>query len=187
MRDWIIITLAAALAVGGYLAVGSPMRADMPMSARQAELAAMDPLDMSPAETLARLERLTQDQPDDPQPHYFIGELLKSQGRDGDAVRAYQSALRRNSEFAPALLGLADAIVRLQSGDIPDQAAQLYSRAYSLDRQLVRAGFMAGLAAWRAGESERARDIWSAVQNSLEPNDPRRTQLDGWVRSATAE
>lgn len=188
LRDGIIAGICLAIAIGAYAIIGEPFRPDQPMSARQAELAAKAPADMTPAETLARLEQLTIDRPDDPQPHAFIGNLLRAQGRDADAVRAYQSSLRRDDRFVPALLGLADAYVRLESGAVGGRAQQLYDRAYQLDASQTRAGFMAGLADWQAGAEAAATAKWNTVRAGVAADDPRRAMVDAWIDAAkTAE
>ena len=115
--------LGACLAVGvaGYALVGKPGAGDQPMSQRQAALAekvATDPQSLSPAELLSRLEQAVKDQPDAPEPHFFIGEMLRAQGRPEDALRAYQSALRRNSDYVPALVALSDVLVELSGGAV---------------------------------------------------------------------
>lgn len=184
---WIIAGLCAAAGIAGYAAVGAPFMPDAPMSDRQAELAAKNPGDMTPAETLARLERLTRERPGDAQPHFFIGELLRGQGRDSDAVRAYQSALRRDADFVPAMVALADALTRSASGAIGKDARRLYARAYTLDQDEVRAGFMAGLGLWRDGETERAEQAWSALYAPLDEDDSRRVMLDAWIAQARSD
>ena len=121
LRNGIILALCLAVAVGGYLLVGKPGMGDQPMADRQAglmEKVRTNPQSLTPAETLSRLEATVKERPDDPQPHYFIGEILYSQGRTADAARAYQSALRRDNEFVPALLALADSLVELNNGAV---------------------------------------------------------------------
>ena len=106
-RNGIILALCLAVAIGGYLLVGKPGMGDLPMKDRQAglmEKIRTEPGALTQAETLSRLEATVVERPEDPQPHYFIGEILRAQGRTSDAARAYQSALRRDNEFMPALL-----------------------------------------------------------------------------------
>ena len=104
-RNGIILALCLAVAIGGYLLVGKPGMGDLPMKDRQAglmEKIRTDPGALTQAETLSRLEATVVERPEDPQPHYSIGEILRAQGRTSDAARAYQSALRRDNEFMPA-------------------------------------------------------------------------------------
>lgn len=174
---------ALVVALAGYLATGSPGLADQPMAKRDAELAARAPSELSPAEMLARLERMTQTRPEDPEPHYFIGQFLMSRDRAADAVRAFQSALRRDPNHAPALTGLADAFTRLSGGEIGPEARQLYAEAYGRDRSQLRAGFQVGLSLWQAGREGDARAAWGAIEESLPEGSE---ALANWRRQVAA-
>lgn len=186
-RAVIAVLLGGLLATIGYIFVGTPALPDQPYSKRLEEIASRDATRLTPAETLARLEQLVRDQPDDPQPHFFIGEVMKSQGRDSDAVRAYQSALRRDSNYVPALVALADALTRLSDGIVQDTAKQIYARAVAIDRSQVRAGFMAGLSDWQAGDATLARARWENLRQSLAETDPNRQMLEALIARAEAE
>ncbi len=175
------ILLVGLIGAFGYFFIGRAELPGQPYKDRVAEIAQRDPTTLSPAETLARLEGLVKEQPDAPQPHFFIGEMMRAQGRDGDAIRAYQSALRRDDRYVPAMVALGDAMVRLSDGKIDDAAKQIYSRAVILDPAQVRAGFLAGLADWQIGNDKIARARWKAVREGVAPEDPRREMLDALV------
>ncbi len=183
--DWILAGAALVLALAGYLAWGAPGMADQPMAARDARLTAKDPAQMTPGEALARLERMTQTRPDDPEPHYFIGRLLAEQGREDDAIRAYQSALRRDDRFVPAMVALADAFVRLAGGEVGADASRIYQQAWQLDPAQTRAGFLVGLSHWQAGRTSTARETWQRVGAKLAAGSDRAIMLDAWVEAAT--
>lgn len=185
-RAVIAVLLAGFFATVSYIFVGSAGLPDQPYRDRIAEISARDPTQLNSAETLARLEQLVRQQPDDPQPHYFIGEVLKAQGRDQDAVRAYQSALRRDGNYVPALVALADALTRLSDGEVGETAKQVYARASALDAGQVRAGFMAGLSDWQAGDRTLARARWENLRNGLAETDPKRRMLETLVAEAEA-
>ena len=179
-----IIGGCLALAVVGYLTVGKPGMPDDPMSKRQeglAEKIRTAPETLTPAETLSRLELATQQKPDDPQPHYFIGEMLRAQGRPEDAARAYQSALRRDENFVPALVALADTLVALSGGGVSPQATQLYARAYQLDETQVRAGMWAAMGAAQAGDQAKAEQAMRYIYNHLAEDDPRRERFKAMI------
>jgi cytochrome c-type biogenesis protein CcmH len=153
------VILAACLVAGvaGYVVIGQPGMGDQPMSARQAALAEKirtDPQSLTAAETLSRLEQAMRDNPKAPEPHFFIGEMLRAQGRPDDALRAYQSALRRNEDFVPALVSLADVLVEIGNGAVSPDATRLYARAYQLDETQVRAGMWAAMGAAQAAPAE---------------------------------
>ncbi|HAE28594.1 MULTISPECIES: tetratricopeptide repeat protein [Hyphomonas] len=176
--------LCLAIAVAGYLAVGKPGMPDNPMAERQAGLAdkiANAPETLTPAETLSRLELATRQRPNDPQPHFFIGEMLRAEGRPEDAARAYQSALRRDENFVPALVSLADTLVALSGGGVSPQATRLYGRAYELDQSQVRAGMWAAMGAAQAGDQDKAEQAMRYIYNNLPEDDPRRERFKGMI------
>jgi cytochrome c-type biogenesis protein CcmH/NrfG len=178
--NMLILGACAALGVAGYMAVGRPGMGDQPMSARQAALSEKirnDPQSLSPAETLSRLEQATKDSPDAPEPHFFIGEMLRMQGRPGDALRAYQSALRRDGDYVPALVSLADVLVELADGAVSPDATRLYGKAYALDETQVRAGMWAAMGAAQAGDQATAEQAMRYIFARLPEDDPRRERL----------
>jgi cytochrome c-type biogenesis protein CcmH len=184
--------LGACLAVGvaGYILVGKHGAGDQPMSLRQAALAekvATDPQSLSPAELLSRLEQAVKDQPDAPEPHFFIGEMLRAQGRPQDALRAYQSALRRNSDYVPALVALSDVLVELSGGTVGPDATRLYARAYELDETQVRAGMFAAMGAAQAGDQEKAEQAMRYIYARLPEDDPRRERFRAMIEAIGEE
>ena len=179
-RNGIILALCLAVAIGGYLLVGKPGMGDSPMKDRQAglmEKIRTDPGALTQAETLSRLEATVVERPEDPQPHYFIGEILRAQGRTSDAARAYQSALRRDNEFMPALLALGDALVELNNGAVSPEATRLFAKAYELDETQVRAGMWAAMGASQAGDQEKAEQAMRYIYSRLPEDDPRRERF----------
>lgn len=176
----ILVAACLLLGVGGYLALGRPGLADQPMSARQAALAEKiqnDPQSLSYPELLSRLELSVREQPESPEPHFFIGELLRTQGRGEDAVRAYQSALRRDVNYVPAMVSLADVLVMNADGAIGPDATRLYARAYQLDETQVRAGMQAAMGAAQAGDQAAAEQAMRYIYARLPEDDPRRERF----------
>ena len=186
----IILGACLALGAGGYLLIGKPGMADQPMAGRQAALAEkvrMDPQSLTEGEMLSRLEQAVIDKPDDPQPHYFIGEMLRTQGRAEDSVRAYQSALRRDQEFVPALISLADVLTQLADGTIGPDATRLYARAYELDESQVSAGMRAAMGAAQAGDQEKAEQAMRYIYSRLPEDDPRRERFRPMIEAIGQE
>lgn len=184
--QWLILGACLALGVAGYVAIGRPGKADEPMSARQAALAEKiktDPQSLTTAETLSRLEQAVIDRPDEPEPHFFIGELLRAQNRPEDALRAYQSALRRNEDFVPAMVSLADVLVELSDGAVGPDATRLYARAYQLDETQVRAGMYAAMGAAQAGDQEKANQAMRYIYSRLPEDDPRRERFRAMIEA----
>lgn len=180
----LILGLCLALGAAGYVVVGKPGLAGQPMSARQAALAEKirtDPQSLTQAETLSRLEQAVKDKPESPEPHYFIGEILRMEGRPDDALRAYQSALRRDPDFVPALIGLAGVLVDLSDGNVTPDATRLFARAYQLDETQVQAGMFAAMGAAQAGDQEKAEQAMRYIFARLPEDDPRRERFRAMI------
>lgn len=190
LRHWLILGASVMLGIAGYAAIGKPGMADQPMRARQAALAEKirtDPQSLTAAETLSRLEQAVRDQPDKPEPHFFIGEMLRAQNRPEDALRAYQSSLRRDENYVPALVALADVLVELSDGAVGPDATRLYARAYQLDESQVRAGMFAALGAAQAGEQEKANQAMRYIYSRLPEDDPRRERFRAMIEAIGEE
>jgi len=182
----IILGVCVFAGAAGYALIGQPGMADQPMSSRQAALMEKirsDPQSLSPAETLSRLEQAIKDQPDAPEPHFFIGEMLRAQGRPEDALRAYQSSLRRNPDFVPALVALGDVLVELSGGAVSPDATRLFGRAYELDQTQVRAGMFAAMGAAQAGDQEKAEQAMRYIYSRLPEDDPSRERFRAMIEA----
>jgi cytochrome c-type biogenesis protein CcmH len=184
--NWLILGACLAVSVAGYMMIGRPGLGDQPMDLRQdalMEKIRSDPQSLTLDETLSRLEQATIDQPNAPEPHFFIGEMLRAQGRPDDALRAYQSALRRNQDYVPALVALADVIVELSNGSVGPDATRLYGRAYELDETQVRAGMWAAMGAAQAGDQAKAEQAMRYIYARLPEDDPRRERFKGMIEA----
>jgi predicted CXXCH cytochrome family protein len=83
-------------------------------------------------EGIAQLQReLARYRPKTPEFYHELGEALRYAGRAREALAAYERAMERAPEFAPALRGLGMAYAVLGE---PDRAVALLERALSLDR-----------------------------------------------------
>ena len=142
-----------------------------------------DPTTLSPPEFLALLQKAAREKPDDPEAQYFIGLVMKSEARDDDAVRAFQSALRRDDTHVPSLVALADAAVRQSGGDISERTARIYERAWRLDPQQVRAGFFSVMPQLRAGDRATAEARWDEIEARLDPEDPQLGMLEAFKQA----
>ncbi|WP_084419558.1 tetratricopeptide repeat protein [Henriciella litoralis] len=174
----IMLACALVLSVGAYLWLGSPFLEEQPYASREAEIAAKPASELSPPEMLARLQMTAREQPDAAEPQYYIGVLMKTQGQTEDALRAFQSALRRNPDHVPSLMGLADAVVIRDGGVVTEPSARLYDRAWRLDPTQIRAGILSAVPAYEAGDTEAAEAHWAKVAKDLEPGDPRLAMMD---------
>ncbi|MDJ0920542.1 MAG: hypothetical protein QNI84_05400 [Henriciella sp.] len=186
-RDLVLIGAALIVALAGYLWLGSPTRGDLPFSERQDEIANKDPQTLTADEMLTRLEMAVRDEPDAAEPHYHIGVLMRSQGRVEDSIRAFQSSLRKNDRYVPALVALADVLVARDVGEIGSTARELYDRAWRLDPSQTRAGVIAALALFREGDTDEAQTRWALILEPMASDDPERLQIEDLIAQAEAE
>ena len=156
-----------------YAMNGRPMLAEQPYAERESEIAARDPASLTPDEMLARLQMAAREDPDAPEPQHFIGVIMRAQNREEDAVRAFQSALRRDDTYVPSLVALADVIMLRDGGRVTEPSGRLYDRAWKLDPEQVRAGLLSVLPAYEAGDEETAEARWSTILADLDPADQR--------------
>lgn len=176
-RAVMAILIAGFFASVGYLLIGRAGLADQPYQARIAEVAAIAPEKRTRSERLAQFESLIREQPDNPRPHFRIGEMMVGEGRNDDAIRAFQSALRRDERFVPAMIGMADAMSRSAGGVVGPQATRIYRQALTLDPTQLHAGFMAGVGEWQSGDDAAAQLIWDGLWLRLDGNSAQQALL----------
>ncbi len=184
LRTRIIVFLAAVLAVAGYGLLGRPDQPDNPLSHRVDELKAKlesarnDPTkaQLGADELMAIAERQAREDPKNPGPHHAMGYILERTGKPSEAVLAYESALRRDPNFAPSLVSLADLLFETTGAVSPD-IGKLYQQAYALQPDELRVGYMAGIGEWQAGKHEEAEKRWAAIDGKLPAGDKMLEQL----------
>ena len=67
---------------------------------------------------------------------------------------------------------VADAVMMRDGGIVTEPAARLYDRAWRLDPSQHRAGLLAALPAYEAGDIEAAEAHWAKVKEDMAPDDP---------------
>jgi len=114
------------LAVAGYFVLGHPERPDEPLAQRIAELQklAQNPQSQLTLDQLMALEEArTRTKPDDPEPHKVIGDIYAAAGKADEARLSYQSALRRDPAYAPAVVALEELHLRM-TGEVAPGAME---------------------------------------------------------------
>lgn len=166
--------MGAVLALAGYLFIGRPDLPDQPYAARMEALRERAPESFTIDEALAVLGQAARAHPDDPQPHAFIGGILLDTGRPQDAARAFDAALRRDPDFAPALLGLARAMVQVEEGRVSPEAQALFAAASQQLPDDPAPWIYQAMAAMQAGDDAGAQTAWGQAFQRMSEDDPRR-------------
>ncbi|MEZ5937578.1 MAG: hypothetical protein R3C52_05090 [Hyphomonadaceae bacterium] len=178
-RSWTtrgVVALAALSAIGAYAALGRPNMGDEPLEGRLETLerrASTEAAQFTVPEMMALLQKRAKEAPKDPNPHKFMGDLYKGAGATNEAILAYQAALRRDPDFAPAMVSLADVLF-MSSGRVDESTAALYHRAFELDPGNLRVGYMAGIGDWQAGKRDQAVALWDSLEAKVSDGDPRK-------------
>lgn len=163
----------AVLGLGIYLAIGRPELPDAPYQARLAALKDRNPETFTPDETLAVLHEAARENPRDPLPLFYTGQLLLDQGRAEEAARAYDAALRRDPRLAEAMLGLGRSLVRIENGRVTPEALGLFQQAGALTNDPAPWIYQA-MAAMQENHDDDARRFWGEAYTRMPENDPRR-------------
>ena len=165
--------LVSLLALAIYLGAGRPDLPDAPYAVRLEALQQRDPTSYNAEEALAILGQAARDDPRDPLPHLYSGQLLLDRDRAEEAARAFDAALRRDPQLAQAMLGLGRALVRIDEGRVSAQALELFAQAGALGDDPAPWLYQA-MAAMQAGRGEDARRLWGEALTRMAPDDPRR-------------
>ena len=160
---WLVamVMVIPALALGGYLTLGSPMLPQQPHAAR----ADQSPENQRVSEMVRRVEQRLEDQPDDGAGWDVIAPVYLRQQQYHDAVFAFQQALRLNGESAARLEGLGEAMVLRDAGQVSDTAQMAFSRALERNPESLKAQFWLAVGDEQNGRLEEAR---TAYRNILE-------------------
>lgn len=184
-RGALAVAAVAALAVIGlYAATGRPNLPDQPYKSRLAALKETDPTQMSPEQIMAVLAERARQDPRDPRPHIFTGQILAELGRDQEAARAYEAALRRDPMNPAALLGLGRVAVSLQAGAITPEALSLFQAAAMAAPNDPTPWLYQALAATQERRWADALKLWPEVEKRLAPEDPRHQMVAAMIAEA---
>ena len=168
---------APALALGLYLAVGSPGMADQPFSGRVAKWLASDPSTLRPPEMAAVLSKLTKQRPNDPEGFRFLALAEGASNNPAGAVRALKHAVRIAPQRVDLWEMLGEAEVFQANGDLTDDARDAFARTLKLDPKNVAARFHLARARIKDGDKAGGLADWRALLADLPANDPRRADL----------
>lgn len=170
-------------AVGVYAVIGHPEMAGASYRERLAALRHRDPTTFTFDEALAVLSEAAKDDPRDPLPYLYSGNLLMRADppRAQEAARAFDAALRRDPELAEAMLGLGRALVATNGGTVSPQALELFRQAGARTNDPAPWIYLA-LEAMQHDRAVEARRYWGEAYSRMRPDDPRREMAQRFSR-----
>jgi cytochrome c-type biogenesis protein CcmH len=181
-RVLILISAAfVAFGAGGlYLWRGSLMD-DQPFAERKAAILQQSPETLGDDEVIVLLQEQAKATPEDPRPHLLLGQVLASQGRDNEALRAFQAAMRRDGRNADALAELGALFLRTSENGESPEADEAFAAALSIDPNHVPTRHFQATALWQRGNRDGAWAAWRATWSALAGNQAAQLDLSGRI------
>lgn len=191
-RSWRWPVAAAVAALLPLLAVviyteqgGGPLAMDPPRQTAQPATAA-DAVDPNEEATMiiAALEQRVDASPEDPVGWALLGRVYHAMGRTLAALEAYANSMERGGDRDPDILvDYADVLATARNGNLEGRPADLLRRALEIDPDHVTGLWLAGTAAFRAGDYPRAREHWGRIARQTSPQ----SQTGATIRANLAE
>lgn len=168
---------APALALGLYVALGSPGSPDQPFAGRLARWRAADPSSLQPPEMAAVLDQLTKERPNDPEGFRFLALADGASDNPAGAIRALKRAVKLAPQRGDLWEMLGEAEVFQANGELTDDARQAFAETIKLDPKNIAARFHLARARIKDGDKAGGLADWRALLADMPANDPRRGDL----------
>jgi cytochrome c-type biogenesis protein CcmH len=167
--------IVGILTLGAYLLIGRPELGGAAYAQRLEELKQRDPTTYTADEALAILAEAARENPRDPLPHFYAGQLLLNQARPREAAREFDAALRREPRLAEAMVGLGRALVQIE-GQVTQEAVDLFDTATTLTDDPAPWLYLAMHAA-QQGDAANLRRYANEAASRMAPDDPRQEMV----------
>jgi cytochrome c-type biogenesis protein CcmH len=169
--------LAVAAALGLYVAVGFPGYGDQPYGRRvddwETRLETLEP-----AQLAAVAARVARREPDNLMAQRMLGAARFEAGDPIGAAQAFRRVLEREPDDAQSWARLGESLVRANQGAVGGDAEAAFLEALKRDPNQLGARYFLGEAALARGDAAAVRGYWLPLIAALEPNDPRRIDLE---------
>ncbi len=167
------------LALGLYVALGSPELPDEPLAARLAA----PPEQQDMAVLLDQVEQHLAANPDDLRGWQVVAPVYVRVGRDDEAVTAFRNILRLAGSDVRTEGDFGEALVRANQGSVGADARAAFERALDDDPKDIRARFYLALGDGQAGRRDEAA---AALRSLIAEAPPGATWTDG-IREVLAQ
>jgi len=161
------------LALGLYLAHGSPGMPASPFAARDDAARAQAEL----ADMIAKVEARLSKTPEDGKGWEVIAPVYLKLGRYRDAATAYANASRLQGETVKLLAGLAEASVLANDGIVTEPARTAYEKILKIEPGRVEARFWLAMAKEQDGRLAEALADYRTLLKEAPPEAPYRAPL----------
>jgi cytochrome c-type biogenesis protein CcmH len=175
---------APALALGLYLALGSPGMADQPFAGRLKHWLAENPQALAPPEMAAVLDHLTKTRPNDPEGFRYLALADGAAGDAAGAVRALRHAVRLAPQRVDLWEMLGEALVFQDGGKVSTDAKDAFVETLKRDPTNVPARFHLARARIDAGDKAGGLADWKALLAAMPADDTRAPALKAAIAEA---
>ena len=162
------------LALGLYLAYGSPRLPDQPLAARLQDPAS----DRNLEALVARVEARLRQHPEEGEGWDVIAPVYMGWRRYSDAAEAYAQAIRLLGDSAKRLSGRGQALVLANNGVVTEEAREALQRAAALDQTLIEPRILLAIAKEQDGQFQAAIEDWRALLDKAPEDAPWREMVE---------
>jgi cytochrome c-type biogenesis protein CcmH len=178
-----VTVLLPLLALGFYLAYGSPGLPDQPLVSRL-----QDPAnEQNIAALVARVEARLREHPEDGEGWDVIAPVYLGWRHYDDAANAYEQAIRLLGESPARLSGFGQALVLKNDGVVTEDARAALERAVALDKTLLEPRILLAIANEQDGKFAEAVESWRALLETADANAPWRQMVEQRIAFAEAK
>lgn len=171
----IVAGAVPVLAIGAYLALGTPGLPGRPHGSVPAAVA----LDKAPIDDLiAKVEERLKANPNDGQGWDVIAPVYFRMQRYDDAAAAFATATRLLGETSQRLAGFAEATVMAHGGEVTDEAKATYEKLAVMQPDRVEPKFWLALAKEQRGQTAEAMAAYKALLASAPADAPWRPLVE---------
>lgn len=179
-----IAALTPLVAIGIYIAVGSPGLPDQPFKARVAAWKAADPSTLTPPQMAVVLQSLIKERGGDPEAYGFLAQAEMASDNPDAAARALRRAIELAPDRADLWEGLGEVLLVQAEGEVTPQAQRAFQEAVKRDPNAVSARFHLARAQVSGGERDAGLAAWRALAADLPADDPRRAAVQQAIAQA---
>lgn len=180
---WVLVAAAGLLpviVVALYLAWGNPEGLAL---AREMEQGGQPE---SLEEMIARMERITEVQPESGEAWFMLGRAYLSDQRPAEAAQAFGESLERLGERPEVLAQLAQARFFASGNQLDSAAVAALDKALELDPEEPTALGLLGIAAFESGDYTGAIDYWERLLVGMSPQSAGAQAIQGGIARARA-
>lgn len=178
---WMLVAAAGLLpviSIALYLAWGNPEGLALVREMEQGEQP------QSVDEMIARMERITEVQPESGEAWYMLGRAYLSDQRPAEAAQAFGESLERLGERAEVLAQLAQARFFASGNQLDSAAVAALDKALALDPNEPTALGLLGIAAFESGDYSGAIGYWERLLVDLPPQSAGAQAVQGGIARA---